>query len=262
MLAETAVVESELSLASLRRVISRESGAIHVRSFFSSPVSASVVDKVIGHEGLGTYNKKYTSSVGRLFTPHIDAEWDADAASRYHREAMENITAIRQMFLPYAAPIDLVRLVLQEVWPSGANVQQLYGRSCFVGTVRVFRPEVSEFHPHHDRIDEESDAPELEGLVEQLVANVYLTTPDEGGELELWLRDPDEEERARIRDVEGLPRSTVEPPALVIRPGPGDLTVFSTRMLHAVTRGRGGHRVGMAAFIGVYGEGRPLRYWS
>lgn len=259
---KTAVVESELSLTSLRRVISRESGAIHVPSFFSSPAAASVAEQVVRHEGLGSYKKKYTSSVGRLFTPHIDAEWDEDAASKYHLEAMENITAIRRMFLPYAAPIDLVRLLLQELWPSGANVQRLYGRTCFVGTVRVFRPEVSQFHPHHDRIDEESDAAELEGLREQLVANVYLATPDEGGELELWLRDPDEEERARIRDVEGLLRSSVEPPALVIRPRAGDLTVFSTRMLHAVRPGRGGHRVGMAAFIGCFGEDRPLGYWS
>lgn len=259
---KTAVIESELSLAALRRVITRESGAIHVPSFYSSPVAASVAENVIAHEGLGTYKKKYTSSVGRLFTPHIDSEWDEEAAAKYHLEATENITAIRRMFLPYAAPIDIVRLLLQELWPAGANLQRLYGRSCFVGTVRVFRPEVSQFHPHHDRIDEESGAPELEGLSEQLVANVYLTTPDEGGALELWLRDPDDEERARIRDVEGLLRSSVEPPALVIRPHAGDLTIFSTRMLHAVTPGRGGHRVGMAAFIGSYGEDRPLRYWS
>jgi 2OG-Fe(II) oxygenase superfamily len=118
------------------------------------------------------------------------------------------------------------------------------------------------FTPHHDRIDEESDAPELSDIQEQMVANMYLQTPSHGGDLQLWLRNPTEDEKEQIRDVEGLLPESVEPPALVVHPDAGDLIIFSSRMLHAVTPSDEGYRIGMAAFIACYGLERPLLYWS
>jgi hypothetical protein len=258
------IIATELTAENLSRLSRREIGLILVRNFYPSERVArrEVVDKIINHPKLGNYSKKYTSSVGRVCTPHIDAEWSEEAAARYHAEAIANVQQLRSLFFPFVSPIDYVRLLLQELWPAGANLQQLHGRSCFVGAFRVFNPETSTFYPHHDRIDEESNAPEIKDVVEQLVANVYLETPEQGGDLELWLREPDDQERARIRDVEGLMRESVEPPAITIHPNAGDLTIFSTRMLHAVTRGKGKHRVGMAAFIGCHGAHKPLTFWS
>jgi hypothetical protein len=257
-----AVVAHELNTDTLLKLAAREIGAIHVKGFYPKAVAEKVADYAIDHPKLGHYNKKYTSSVGRICMPHIDSEWNEEAARKYHSEAVENIHDLRSMFAPYATPADQVRLLLQEYWPGGANIQRLHGRTCFVGAIRVFRPSTSKFYPHHDRIDEESNAPELEGIVEQLVANMYLRTPTEGGDLQLWLRDPSEDEKVLIRDVEGLLPESVESPALVLHPDAGDLIIFSSRMLHAVTPSRDNHRIGMAAFIGCYGPHRPLAYWS
>jgi hypothetical protein len=99
-------------------------------------------------------------------------------------------------------------------------------------------------------------------VLNQLVANIYLQVPEQGGDLQLWLREPTEDEKTTILDVEGLEPDSVETPAHVIHPEAGDLIIFSPRMLHAVTSGADKHRVGAAAFIATKGPEEPLLFWS
>ncbi|MFH9426469.1 2OG-Fe(II) oxygenase [Streptomyces sp. NPDC017529] len=252
----------ELTTESLLQLVRRDIAAIHVRNFCDRRIAAEVARKAVRHEALGNYHKKYTSTVGRVFMPHIDTAWDPERTARYHDAALPSIREVRALFAPHLSPVDHVRLLLQECWPAGANLLRLRGRPCFVGALRVFQPTTSVFHPHNDRIEQETDAPEIAGVTEQLVANVYLQVPDEGGDLQLWRRDPTSDESRIILEVEGLDPSAVEPPRHVIHPQAGDLVVFSSRMLHAVTPARDGHRVGTAAFIACKGTDEPLLYWS
>jgi hypothetical protein len=258
----TNTVATELTTQTLLRLAGREIGAIHVRGYYSPDIAAQVAEKAIAHQALGHYHKQYTSSVGRIYTPHIDTKWDPELTEQYHDAAIPAIRDIRSMFHPYLAPVDRLRLELQELWPAGANLMRLRGRACFVGAIRVFQPDRSEFYPHNDAIDQETDAPEIEGTLNQLVANIYLQMPDEGGVLRLWLREPTPRETEIILDVEGLEPETIEPPAVELRPDAGDLIIFSPRMLHAVTLCRGKHRVGAAAFIASKGPREPLVFWS
>lgn len=258
----TAEVASELTTETLVQLAEREIGAIHVRGYYPADVAAKVARLAIDHPQLGHYHKKHTSSVGRVYMPHIDTKWDPELTAKYHDQALPAIRDVRAMFHPYLAPIDKVRLDLQELWPQGANLLRLRGRACFVGAFRVFQPTTSHFFPHNDAIDQETDAPEIAGVRNQLVANVYLQVPEDGGVLQLWLREPTESEKQTILDVEGLEPDTIEPPVLQIHPDAGDLIIFSPRMLHAVTSGAAMHRVGAAAFIASKGVGEPLLFWS
>jgi len=253
---------AELTRESLLDLARRQIAGIHVKGFFQTDLATQVAAQAISHPELGHYHKKYTSSVGRVMIPHIDTESDPVVAEKYYREAAGNVAAIRSMFLPYMSPVDRIRLLLQELWPGGANIQQIRGKKCFVGAIRVFQPKTSEFFPHNDRIDYETDAPEVVDITEQLVANMYLQVPDRGGDLCLWLRDPTPAEHDIIRNVEGLNANDIEPPALRIHPDAGDLIIFSSRMLHAVTSCETGYRVGMAAFIACRTPEQPLTYWS
>ncbi|PNE40118.1 2OG-Fe(II) oxygenase [Streptomyces noursei] len=255
-------VAGELTSETLLKLANREIGAIHVRGYYPVDISEKVAQQAINHQALGHYHKQHTSSVGRVYMPHIDTKWDPELTNKYHDQAQPAIEDVRSMFHPYLSPVDRVRLELQELWPAGANLMRLRGRSCFVGAFRVFQPQTSEFYPHNDAIDQETDAPEIEGILNQLVANIYLQVPDEGGNLQLWMREPTEEETKTILDVEGLEPDTVEPPVVEIHPEAGDLIIFSPRMLHAVTAGQGKHRVGAAAFIATKGPQEPLVYWS
>ena len=255
-------IAGELTTETLVALAAREIGAIHVRGYYPVDIAQSVAEKAINHHALGHYHKQYTSSVGRVYMPHIDTKWDAELTKKYHDGALPAIADVRSMFHPYLSPMDRIRLELQELWPAGANLLRLRGRACFIGAFRVFQPSTSEFYPHNDAIDQETDAPEIAGVVNQLVANIYLQVPDEGGNLQLWLREPTPEEKQIILDVEGLDPKSVEPPVHEIHPDAGDLIIFSPRMLHAVTPGHGTHRVGAAAFIASKGPHEPLVYWS
>ncbi|KOT89051.1 hypothetical protein ADK86_30325 [Streptomyces sp. NRRL F-5755] len=193
---------------SLLRLPRHEIAAIHVPGFCDRRIAGEVAGKAVRHKALGNYHKKCTSTVGRVFMPHVDTAWNPELTTRYHDAALPSINEVRALFAPCLSPVDHVRLLLQERWPSGADLLRLRGRPCFVGALRVLHPMTSVFQPHTDHIGQETDAPEIAGVTEQLVANVYL------------------------------------------------------RMLHAVTPARGGHRVGMAAFIACKGPGEPLQYWS
>jgi 2OG-Fe(II) oxygenase superfamily len=255
-------VAHELTTETLLQLAGAEVGAIHVRGFYPRDIAADAARKAIDHPALGHYHKRYTSSVGRVYMPHIDTRWDPELTRKYHDAALPSIHDVRSMFHPYLSPVDKIRLLLQELWPGGANLLRLRGRACFVGAFRVFQPTTSEFYPHNDRLDQETDAPEIEGLREQLVANMYLQVPPEGGDLQLWRRYPTPAEKETILEVEGLDPATVEPPVLTLHPEAGDLIIFSSAMLHAVTPGHGQHRVGMAVFVGCKAPEQPLMLWS
>lgn len=259
---EAGIVAGELTTESLIHLIQRKIAAIHVRNYYPSDVAGAVARKAIEHPALERYNTSRAGAVGRVHLPLFDTRWDVDLSALYHDQAVESIRDVREMFRPYLAPVDRLRLELEEIWPAGATLMRLRGRPCFVGAFRVFQPSSSEFAPHNDAIDDETDAPEIAGILNQLVANIYLQVPSQGGTLQLWGREPTEEERVTLRESSGLPRELAGPPELEITPGAGDLIVFSSRMLHAVTAGHGQHRVGAASFIACSGPEQPLRYWS
>lgn len=256
------LVARSLTTESLVKLAKREIGAIHVANYFPVDLADEVSEKAIHHRDLGQYHKKFTSSVGRVHMPHIDTKWNPEQIDRYHGAAQASIEDVRAMFSPVMSPVDQLRLQLQELWPAGANLLRLRGRSCFVGAFRVFQPTTSEFYPHNDLISQETDAPEIAGFENQIVANMYLKVPEVGGDLQLWLRDPTEAETQIILDVEGVDPKTIEPPKLVIHPEAGDLIIFSSQMLHAVTSCKDSHRVGMAAFIGCPAVDQPMAFWS
>ena len=106
------------------------------------------------------------------------------------------------------------------------------------------------------------EASALSEMTEQLGCNIYLRTPETGGELQMWLREATATEKGIIREVEGLDIDVIEPPRLVLKPEEGDMIMMSTRLLHAVRPSEDSHRVSQGTFIGVYGENNPLTYWS
>lgn len=190
---------------------------------------------------------------------------------RYFASAVPAIQSLRDSWSPYLSPIDRLRLELQEAWPAGANMEYLDGRRLFVGQARVFE-EGNGAIPHQDYLSWElrdlRNSDRADGaaeLIGQLTANLYVQTPEVGGELELWATGYDHADYDALRlspDSYGLNRDLIPQPAAAVKPTEGMLTLFHASRVHAVRPSEGRDRVAVSFFIGVRGTEQPLTYWS
>lgn len=251
-------ISNVLNKESIQQLVAEQIDVIQVKDFYPEELCQAFADKVISCSELGFYKKQ--STVGRLGMGYVDVEKSPEMARKYHEDAVDSIWLVRDLVYPNISPMDHLRLVLQEIWPTGANIGHIDNKTCFVGSCRVFAPDVK-LLPHNDRLARlmlEGD-PQLDG---QLAVNIYFQMPEAGGALELWLREPDDEQDKIIAANDGIDRDLLEPPKLVLTPDVGDLVIFNSRLIHNVTPGQGSHRVSISAFIGYRGEQQPLTYWS
>ncbi len=170
----------------------------------------------------------------------------------YYKQALSTLKNIRSAIAPFTSPIDKVRLELDETWPHGANLGHFDNQKLYAGIGRVIDAE-------HSKLSE--DTPHVDYLVskqvsfcKQLSAIVYLTVPENGGELEIW-------------DIANPPkvftknwRKTVPDP-LLIRPKRGELIIINTEKPHAIRQFDAGNRISIQCFIG-YNPNQPLSMWS
>ncbi|MEU4872547.1 2OG-Fe(II) oxygenase [Streptomyces sp. NPDC021608] len=190
---------------------------------------------------------------------------------RYFADALPAIQSLRDYWSPYLSPIDRLRLELQEGWPAGANMEYLDRRPLFVGQARIFH-EGNGAIPHQDFLPWElrnlRKSQQVDGVAQltgQLTANMYLQTPQVGGELELWSIGYDYGAYDSLRagpDSYGLHRDQIPGAAMVLKPRDGMLILFHATRVHAVRPSEGADRVAISTFIGVRSVDRPLTWWS
>jgi hypothetical protein len=133
----------------------------------------------------------------------------------------------------------------------------------FIGLSRMVNAGTT-FLAHHDIFSEDAPGkPEATSLKAQFGANVYLQMPETGGALLMWDREIPPAEFNKLRgDEYGLPVEALGEPDLVVRPEPGDLLIFNSRKMHAVSPGAGKSRLSVSCFVGYRGQGQPLACWS
>jgi hypothetical protein len=202
-------------------------------------------------------------TIGRIGMAFYEAEAKSELLENYFEEAQKNIHDLRNRCLPYASPIDLFRCSMDELWPAGANLESLYGRKMYVGLSRVVEPGVT-FLAHHDIFPKDApDSFQAKSLLAQMACNVYLTMPEEGGALRLWSNEISPQEFDAMRkDSHGIGPSLLGKPQLEILPEPGDLVIFNSRLMHAITPGHGDSRLSLSCFMGYRGTAAPLTIWS
>jgi len=257
---------NEADLTALAR---GEAIAIVVREYCPPALCREIVKRLIDDGRYGEYEN--VPGVHKWGLNTYEGLSSREREDRYFADAVPAVRAMRSTWSPHLSPMDRLRLELQEAWPAGANLELLDGRRLFVGQARIFEKDNGAI-PHQDflpweladlRKSRRSDGtPELIG---QLTSNLYLQTPEEGGQLELWPFGYDHEEYDELRltpDSYGLDRQRLSEPAARIRPEPGMLVLFHASRLHAVLPSRGSSRIALSCFIGMRGIYEPLTYWS
>lgn len=253
-------VTDRLRHADLVAIANGKLTALVVRSFIEEQLAREVGRKLLS----GGYQHYINApSIGRIGMAFYETERRASLIKKYFDSAMDHIDKLRLSCLPYASPIDILRCRLDEVWPAGASLERLYGRTMFVGLSRVVEPDVC-FMAHHDFF--QKDAPDsfrALSLVSQLACNIYLNMPHVGGELHIWDEDiaPDVFDDMRGENY-GIEPQRLGDANLLIKPDVGDLVIFDSRKMHSVAPSKDTSRVSLSCFIGYRGEHAPLSYWS
>jgi hypothetical protein len=147
----------------------------------------------------------------------VDTTPEATADSARVVAAMREI---RSAAAPGLAPIDRLRLELDEIAPRGAGLYRKDGRLSVVGVGRVM--EASGELVHADT-----------GRRNCLTANVYLRMPRAGGGTRIWRYDGEyrQSRQSYLFRPGEIPDST---PCCLVQPAEGDLVVWNPALPHAV----------------------------
>lgn len=249
-----------LEYSAIEKLAREEILAVCVRNFIGQDVAVKLTEQVIGY---GFQKYVNAPSIGRIGMAFYEAENQPPRMADYFESVFENIDELRKRCAPYVSPIDLFRCVLDEVWPAGAHIETLYGRKMYVGLSRVVKPGVT-FLAHHDIFAKDApDSFHAHSLQAQMAANVYLSMPSEGGALQIWDSELSPAAFDEIRgDSYGIDPALLGEATLEVRPNPGDLILFNSRRMHAVTRGTDNIRLSLSCFVGYRGPATPLSFWS
>lgn len=270
--AESILCLDELSQEGLIALAEDRIAAVHVHSFIGNELADRLAAWFIGHskrenyrysDPSGALTNSDTDRVGvplsSLYSSLIAPEHDSSSlVERASRDGNVLRAAVRQHCLPHAAPIDTLRLLLDELWPFGAAIARFGSVRPYVGVARIIAPCESPTlalpEPHMDWLP-----PAISDTKFQCSAIVYLQTPVLGGELDIWNID-DELKGAIVSGRVSMRRSQLGSP-LTLKPATGDLIIINTRLPHAVRPPIGGHRVAQTCFFGGSRTG-PIAIWS
>jgi hypothetical protein len=249
-----------LSASCIEKLACKDALAVLVKGFIEPELATKLAEKIL-QQGY----KHYTNapSIGRIGMAFYEAEGDPGRLATYFEQSAGNLSDLRSRCTPLLCPIDLLRCALDETWPAGAMLESLYGRKMYVGLSRVVEPGVT-FLAHHDIFAKDApDSFHAHSLQAQIACNIYLSMPSDGGGLQIWTNEitPSEFDTMR-QDSYGINPGSLGKPQLHIRPEPGDLILFNSRLMHAVTPGRESRRLSLSCFVGYRGSAAPLSFWS
>lgn len=255
------LVESDNLRDALEAVRSGDALAARVPNFYSSGVAGELAETLLHHEELDHYD--LAPDIGKLGIAYYDARDNADLEREYRVKAPGWNRKLRDVYFPWASPVDRVHVELDEVLPSGLRLLRTSaGEQMFAGLIRVFG-EGAGADPHTDRLEVDAPRGRFDFIpTEQIACNVYLRPAAEGGELAIWSWKPtaEEYEHLRVPGWYGLDRSKLPEPAVVIPPRSGDLILFSSHRVHAVLPSRKSPRVTASLFIVVAPNGGAFMY--
>lgn len=255
------LVELErLEYDAIKKLVREDILAVCVRNFVVEDVAVKLSKQIMG---CGFQRYLNAPSIGRIGMAFYEAENQPQLMADCFEKAFDNIDELRKRCAPYISPIDLLRCVLDEVWPAGAKLETLYGHKMYVGLSRIVKPGVT-FLAHHDIFAKDApDSFHAHSLQTQIAANVYLSMPWEGGVLQIWDQELSPKAFDKMRgDSYGIEPAVLGEAALEVCPRAGDLILFNSRRMHAVTPGKGSVRLSLSCFVGYRGPATPLTFWS
>ncbi|GEM_PF-672360 len=258
----------QLNAGLLEKLFLGKITAIIIKNFSNSLVCKQLSEKLSIQESIEKYmyiisngetEKKLFLGVSRLGIP-FSSTFRKDSSSKevlkYKSMVKPSLARIRSFASPYLSPIDKLRVVMDEEWPSGANLGVFDGMKMNSGIVRYTEADAELSKKAH--VD--SLIPEF-AFKEQFAANIYLEVPDSDGELIVWSKHkratPEEVHDSKFNDyLWGLDENE----AIRIRPEQGDLVLFPTQLPHATNTFKSGKRISLQTFFAI-DKNNKIQLW-
>ncbi len=247
-------------------------------SFFSGQILAIRIPDFCDHypeiiKNLRTKMSEFTHyrmaedvAVKKIGFTVFETENKPEFLQHYFKYATLYSEKIRRLCHPYQNPMDTLHILLDENWPSGAKLE-----SCSLGKMtpcifRMLEADYNEGLPAHQDVLSRDlpNEPKFSTLLAQAAANIYLSVPEEGGELLLWEKNPSFEEYMALKEdrYDFIDTSKLNVTPLVMQPKAGELILFRSDHIHAVNSSKNVNRIAQSCFVGYYGDQYPLTYWA
>lgn len=246
----------------IRSLVHGEIHAIVLKGFYDNKVLNSILEKILNSSDRSAlYHAIEFERIGYAYSEIFTEEQRA----QYHKNALKNISIVRELFNPASHPIDEFKLLLKKVWPSGACLLKINSQNFFVGICRFMNPGV-DLKPHTDKLERNLTSSQQINikLESQLSVNVYVKMPEEGGEVEFWDIEPTDQQYEELKGNRhyGICRETLPTPVNKYKPEQGDLLILNSRRIHAVKPVFCEQRITVSCFVGYHAINSPLTYWS
>lgn len=256
------LTRSDIQVYDLNLLIRDEIQALRIPFFFQSDLCEIFINKLLISSLAGKYvNAPLIGRTGRAFYESID---NPLLRQEYFDSSPLWISHMRKLCSPYLTPTDLLRLLLDETWNAGANIASIEGRKMFAGIVRTFSAG-SYAEPHQDHLEWDTLQKDEDILVNQLACNIFLQLPKRGGELIIYPHTLSKSEYDS-RKIEGSYGIKINPEdhqdILRINPQVGELILFSSHKVHALSSIEDGEHISWSCFVGYRSESEPLIIWS
>lgn len=216
---------------------------------------------------LSRYSNAEDVRVNRIGMTLFETENNPQKLNRYFESAKTTFDIVENL-LYGDNPIRNIQYGINRIWDSGSIVEQLNGQSMNPGIIRSFEstPEGG-LPPHMDSLVKDipnSSENSMGTMSCQLAANLYISTPEEGGELEIWDYTPslDGLKELQTGSHDFIDRNKIPVSSRIIRPRSGELILFRSTCIHAVLPSSGGMRTTASCFIGYYDQNKPLTVWA
>jgi len=196
----------------------------------------------------------------------FETENKPEFLSHYFQHALTYAERIRQLCHPYQNPMDTLHILLDEHWPAGANLESCSHGKMTPSIIRMLEADFAEGLPaHQDVLTRDMPAESKFNQIQaQAAANIYLSVPKEGGELLVWDKNPDFNEYLALKEArhDFIDTSKLQQEPFAMKPQEGELIIFRSDHIHAVSSAKNVNRIAQSCFIGYYGDERPLTYWA
>lgn len=214
---------------------------------------------------LSRYSNALDVSVNRIGMTLFETENNPKKLNDYFKSAKNTFNIIDKL-LYGDNPIRDIQRGINTIWEKGSMPEQLDGVNMNPGIIRSFEPDMEGgLPPHMDTLIK--DIPthtSFRKMSCQLAANLYINTPEQGGELEIWDYSPSLEVLKTLQTGKHdfIDSNKIPNKSILIQPRIGELILFRSSCIHAVRPIVGGMRTTASCFIGFYDENRPLTVWA